>query len=50
MQKNESIANANKLYQAGEYEQSLSIYEQIARRDSLWEKTLSINIKSCKKN
>jgi GT2 family glycosyltransferase len=49
MQKYESIANANKLYQAGEYEQSLSIYEQIARRDSLWEKTLSINIRSCKK-
>lgn len=47
MQNQESIALANKLYQAGEYEKSLSIYEQIARSDSLWGKVLSANIRSC---
>ncbi len=48
MQKHESIALANKLYQAGEYEQSLTIYEQIAKSDLLWEKVLSTNIRCCR--
>lgn len=48
MQNHESIALANKLYQAGAYEQSLSIYEHISKSDSLWEKVLSTNIRSCR--
>jgi GT2 family glycosyltransferase len=48
MQKHESIALANNLYQEGDYEQSLSIYEQIANSDSLWEKVLSVNIRLCR--
>jgi len=44
-----NIKEANKLFQAAEYERALEYYYLLAKENETWEKTLAFNIECCKK-